>query len=160
MDAEQLKTYVIMPVLNFLAPEIPFSYHAGNLLLGTAAQESRLHYIDQLAPGPGPAFGIFQMEAPTHDDIWFNFLSGKKALRDKVQLCSLDSAFYIDGAAEMAGNLYYATAMARAHYYRVKEALPTTLEGYARYWKRYYNTYLGKGKESEFIANYKEFIHG
>ena len=160
MDAGQLKTYVLELVLQFLAPEIPFSDHAVNLLLGTAAQESHLHYIDQLAPGPGPAFGIFQMEAPTHDDIYFNFLSGKTALRAKVQLCSLDSAFYIDGAAEMAGNLYYATAMTRVHYYRVREALPTTLEGYARYWKRYYNTYLGKGTESEFIANYKEFIHG
>lgn len=160
MNAAQLKQYVILPVLEFLAPEIPFSYHAANLILGTGAQESHLHYIDQLAPGPGPAFGLFQMEAPTHDDIWQNFLIFNKALASKVQLCSLDSAFHIDGAEEMAGNLYYATAMTRVHYFRVKEALPTSLAEYARYWKIYYNTHLGKGTEEEFIANYKEFISG
>ena len=160
MNALQLRVFVIEPTLHFLEPEIPYSEDAVNLILGTAAQESHLQYIDQLAPGPGPAYGLFQMEMPTHDDIWANYLAFNKELRAKVALCSLDISFSIDGAAEMAGNLYYATAMVRCHYRRVKEAMPTTLEGYAQYWKYYYNTHLGKGTEAEFIANYKELIHG
>lgn len=161
MDVKQLTEFVVLPVLEFLDPEIPFEgVNDVRLLLGTAAQESRFQYIDQLAPGPGPAFGIYQMEAGTHDDHWKRFLWRQKALREKILLCSLSSSFSIDGAGEMAGNLYYATAMCRVHYRQVKEALPTTLEGYARYWKKYYNTPAGKGTEAEFIKNYKELVHG
>jgi hypothetical protein len=162
MDAKQLRTYVVEPTLTFLEPEIPLTLAAIQLIMGTGAQESHLQYIDQLTPGPGPAFGFLQMEAATHDDIWANFLHYNKGLRHKVSLTSLDAMFYIDGAAEMAGNLYYAVAMARCHYRRVREALPMAndIAGMARYWKRYYNTVHGKGTEAEFIKNYEELING
>ena len=56
-------------------------------------------------------------------------------------------------AEEMTGNLYYATAMCRVHYRRVKEPIPNTVIGQAQYWKRYYNTPLGKGTEENYIQH-------
>jgi hypothetical protein len=162
MDATQLRTYIVDHVLEFLAPEIPVTVAAANLVMGTAAQESHLEYIDQLTPGPGPAFGLFQMEEATHNDIWHNYLWFNTALANKLKRCSLGGGFSIFGAHEMGGNLYYAVAMCRVHYRRVPENLPAanSIPGLARYWKRYYNTHLGKGTEAEFIRNYRELING
>ena len=49
--------------------------------------------------------------------------------------------------------------MCRVHYLRVKEALPTTPEGYAEYWKKYYNTSSGKGTAKEFLDKYNKFLN-
>ena len=64
----------------------------------------------------------------------------------------------MDLVDQLKGNLYYAVAMCRIHYYRVSEALPNDLEGMARYWKKYYNTELGKGTVEEFIHNYEQAV--
>ena len=66
---DQLKK-AIEEVLDYLNLN---SLSAVNLLLGTAAQESRLgEYIEQVN---GPALGIFQMEPKTEIDIFRNFLT-------------------------------------------------------------------------------------
>lgn len=160
MDAKQLREYVVIPSLMYLSPEILFTTNVVELIMGTGAVESRLQYIDQLEAGPGPAYGLFQMEAPTHDDIWQNFLIFNRPLAAKVAARSITGVFSVDAALEMAGNLYYATLMVRCHYRRVKEALPIAgdIAGLARYWKRYYNTPKGAGKEADFIKAYKELI--
>lgn len=61
---------------------------------------------------------------------------------------------------ELITNLAYATAMARVFYRRVKEALPAAddLDGMGRYWKKYYNTPLGRGTVEEFKANYTKYV--
>jgi len=59
---------------------------------------------------------------------------------------------------QLRANLPYQIIMARCHYLRVAEALPTTIQGYAKYWKKYYNTVKGKGTEEKFIANYNRYI--
>ena len=126
---------------------------AVELILGTIAQESHLgEYIKQIK---GPALGICQMEPATFKDIVENFLRYKQDLARKIQY-----ACGIDGfkAKHLEYNLAFSIAMCRIHYLRVREALPSNLEGYARYWKQYYNTYLGKGTEEEFIINYKKYI--
>ena len=51
-----------------------------------------------------------------------------------------------------------AICMCRVHYLRQKGAIPTTIEGYAKYWKYTYNTLLGKGTETEFIRNYHLWV--
>ena len=150
MDKTQLKNLIdrILKSLDL------YSEHAVNLLLGTCAQESAFGtYIRQL--GKGPALGIFQMEPATFNDIENNFLRYKPDLKVKIKQLS--------GISEMSPeqleyNLVLAACMARVHYLRVPEALPTDLTGYARYWKKYYNTHLGKGTEAEFINNYKKYV--
>lgn len=131
------------------------SPEAVQLLLGTAAQESHMgRYLRQIN---GPALGIFQMEPTTHDDIWTNYLQYRTALSRMVSKLRVDMPI---GPRQMAGNLYYAAAMARIHYRRVPEPLPQVgdLSGMAEYWKKHYNTHLGAGTEDEFIANYERFV--
>ena len=50
-------------------------------------------------------------------------------------------------------DLRYGAMIARLLFWRHPEPIPTDLEGQAHYWKRYYNTPLGAGTPSEYIAN-------
>lgn len=146
---QHLREYIIRPVLKSLGL---YSLQAEELLVLTAAQESRLgYYLHQ--EGGGPALGIYQMEPATHDDIWTHYLAFNRSLGDSIRVYGSD-------AQSMVGNLYYATAMARAHYRRVKEGLPAAddIQGLARYWKEYFNTPSGKGTEAECIRNYRELV--
>lgn len=128
-----------------------YSEDAVNLLMGTCAQESHLgQYIKQLN---GPALGVFQMEPNTFNDIFSNYLRYKREL--------LDSIYNLCGDIHnknVMWNLKLAICFARVHYLRVPEKLPNTIEGYAAYWKKYYNTYLGAGTEEEFINNYNLYV--
>ena len=157
IDCRQLREYVVKPVLKHLAPAIPYSIEAEDLLLGTCAQESHMGtWIDQTTPGPGPAFGIFQMERATHDDLWRNFLNYSSVLRLRVEAFEIPGS--LERADQMVGNLYYAAAMCRVHYFRVKESIPDTLSRQAAYWKKYYNTVYGKGTVQEYLENYRKYV--
>lgn len=130
------------------------SDNAVNLLMGTAAQESHLgKYRKQI--GGGPALGIFQMEPATFNDIVKNYLRFKPGLTVKIEGVARVCRFH---AEDIENNDLLAICMARVHYLRVSEAIPSDVEGMARYWKRYYNTPLGKGTVEEFIANYKKLV--
>lgn len=141
---------IVIPTLKELDM---YSEEACLLIVGTAIQESRLHYLKQIPSGI--AKGVCQMEEATHDDIWDNFLKYKPEIKEKVLGLTNQSMDLVD---QLKGNLYYAVAMCRIHYYRVSEALPNDLAGMARYWKKYYNTPLGKGTEEEFIHNYEQAV--
>lgn len=150
INATDLKHRVIIPTLQHL--EL-YSVSALQLLMGTAAAESRLgHYLVQQG---GRALGIYQVEPATHLDLFKNFLEFRPALREKVR--QLLAPIFTE-EEQLITNLAYATAMARLVYYRIPEPLPEPydLEGCARYWKKYYNTHLGKGTEAHFIKNYRE----
>ena len=45
--------------------------------------------------------------------------------------------------------------MCRLKYKNVPKKLPKTVEGMANYWKKYFNSELGKGDPEEFIEKYK-----
>lgn len=126
------------------------------LLLGTALVESRLTWRKQM--GNGPARGLYQMEMATHNDIWDNYLSYRKSLADKVlQFKTTNKA---NAEEELINNDLYATAMARVHYARVKEAIPDAgdTDGMANYWKKYYNTYLGKGLPDKYVEVWNQTV--
>ena len=145
---------LVNKTLKLLDAEIKYSIHAENLLLGTAAQESAYgKYTKQI--GGGPALGKFQMEPDTHDDIWKNFLKYKPRLaRLILEISGISNPDY----RELENNDIYACAMCRVHYFRQKEAIPLTINGYAYYWKKYYNTEKGKGTIPEFINNYLKYV--
>lgn len=153
INVEQLRTCIIRPTLTKLGL---WSQAAENLLLGTAAVESNLGtYIHQVR---GPALGIYQMEPVTHDDIHTRFLS--KDSRKELQRRILAMTALQGSSEELVGNLYYATAMTRIFYLRFPEPLPAydDIEGMAKYWKKYYNTYLGAGTEQHFIDAYNRLV--
>jgi len=123
---------------------------AVELLMLTAATESHLGtYLKQV--GNGPAQGIFQMEPDTEADILQNYVAFRHRLKFEVD------GFTTGHGKDLRDNLAYQIIMARIHYMRVPESLPeaTDVEGLARYWKKYYNTHLGKGVVEEAVANYQ-----
>lgn len=130
------------------------SESAENLLMGTVAQESALgEYIRQL--DNGPALGIFQMEPATFRDIVQNYLQYKPELAKLVMSVSGVNALRSE---YLEYNLALSICMCRVHYLRVSEKMPDNLTGWAKYWKEYYNTRLGKGMEEEFIRNFKQHV--
>jgi len=131
-----------------------YSYEAVELILGTCAQESAFgKYRKQI--GGGPALGIFQMEPNTFNDIIENFLKYKPKLMAKI--IEISNVLKLS-ASELVENDVLAICMCRIQYYRVKETIPLNLEGWAAYWKKHYNTPLGKGTEQEFINNFKKYV--
>jgi len=137
-----------------------YSESAVELLMGTAAVESNLGtYIKQVK---GPALGIFQMEPATHDDIWLNYLHYKPILFSKDHKIKRfrNKKLYDHFSETLYYNLKYAIIMARIHYLRVPDALPKDgdIEGLAKYWKDHFNTFLGKGKQTDFIDKYNKYV--
>lgn len=150
IDKNQLKN-----LIEITLKEIDLhSADAVNLIMGTAAQESGLgKYIRQL--NNGPALGIFQMEPNTFNDILNNYLCRKPDLLKKILKCTHHATLKPE---MLEWNIKLAIVMTRIHYLRIPNPLPYTIEGYAMYWKKYYNTYLGAGTHEEFIKNYKGYI--
>jgi len=127
---------------------------AANLILGTIAQESNYgKHRKQL--GNGPALGIAQIEPDTFNDCILNYINFRHELKRKIlEVCHV-SAFSVN---DLYLNDRLSICIARVKYMRDSEPIPNTIEGYANYWKRVYNTEKGKGKPEEFIENYKRFV--
>ncbi|MDO9708331.1 hypothetical protein [Paracraurococcus lichenis] len=151
MDATVFRDTIVKPALLKLNR---WSDAAEKLIMGTAAQESGLKFTRQI--GGGPALGYFQMEPATHDDCWTNFINFRASLKSK--LLSIRQAQGMPSAAELETDHVYAAAMARVRYMRAPESLPADGKGLARYWKQHYNTPLGAGTISEFIASWNRLL--
>ena len=131
-----------------------YSPSAVELLMLTCAVESNFGtYIKQVK---GPALGVFQMEPSTEKDIHKNFLKYKPQLATTVRDFAGN---FINPELDLRANLTYAIIMARVHYLRVPVPLPEVddLVGLAKYWKKYYNTHLGKGSWRKAIDKYEEY---
>lgn len=149
LDVDQLRANVIRPVLQRLDMWTPA---AENLVLGTALHESHCRYIRQIK---GPAMGIYQIEPATHYDIHHNFLRFNTLLKVRVNHYAGYFSGDLPDPGELIGNLFYATAMCRVHYRRVRDPLPTN-EPYAlaQYWKTHFNTRLGRGTVEQAVPHF------
>lgn len=150
IDKGQLKE-LIVETLNEINM---YSESAVNLLMGTAAQESHLGtYIKQIK---GPAKGVFQMEPLTCMDIYENYLIYQPQLLHYI----LENIAIKFSPNELVWNIKFSIIMCRLHYMRVPKKLPGSdnIHEMGCYWKKYYNTNLGKGTIEEFKRNYKRFI--
>lgn len=152
MDPRQFERYVIQPALAVLGMDSP---EARALLLGTAAQESRLgHYLRQV--GGGTALGVFQMEPATYRDIWRNFIDHHPVIKERLAV-----RWPVEPKPEeMVTDLLLAAVMCRLHYRRVTAPIPKAddITGLARYWKRFYNTPMGAGTEGEFVRSWHNLV--
>lgn len=156
LDPEQLVRHVIRPTLKQIELWSPA---AEVIVLGTGMVESQLRYVDQIdqANKPGPAYGLWQCEEPTHKDYWNSFLRFQTVLRDRcIGLVSRRSSLF-PPVGELVFNLAYASAMCRVHYRRVPDALPARddAEGMAGYWKRHYNSMLGAGSVQKALPHFE-----
>ena len=126
---------------------------AVELELGTWAVESNGgQYTHQL--GGGPAHGMWQTEKPTFMDVVAR--CGKahyQVLKD-----ALDGNDPEDSFDALDSNHVFACMISRLKYFLSPGAIPEMLEGQAAYWKKYYNTSLGKGTVEEYIKKYNQFV--
>ena len=135
--AEELRLLVVRPMLTQLGD---WSEAAENLLLGTAAQESRLGR--HLKFGRCERLGIYQITPTAHTAIWDSYLIDNPALASQVRGFASQHAFLADPNAELTTNLNYATAIAWMIYRRSLGGLPATndLAALAHLWQQYYRT--------------------
>lgn len=149
MNKKQFTQHVIEPVLKSMGL---YSEEAVRLLLMIMAHESRQgYYIVQTV---GPAVGVYQMEPATYKDIHL-YLHKKPNLRNEILNWSVFGGAH---AGEMAGNNYYATAMARAFFIRFPEALPKgSDEELAKYAKKRWNTSAGKATWQDYLQAYRNW---
>jgi hypothetical protein len=150
MDAVVFQTTIVKPVLLAMGD---WTQASEMLLMGTAAQESLLIHTHQIG---GPALGYFQMEPETYEDCWTNFINSRADLKAKV-LAIRTSPGPLK-AEDMESDPLYAAAMARVHYMRVPAPIPSDPRDIAAYWKLHYNTPLGAGSVSDFIANWNRLL--
>lgn len=145
----QFKNLFVIPVLKDMK-----IYHKNrvSMVCGTVAQESNYKYFAQL--GNGPACGLIQMEPNTAKDIrdnWIKYKSKYKTFWDKY----INDDLSLED--NLRGNIHFQVFICICHYLRVPAFIPSDLEGQAEYWKKYYNTYLGKGTPEEYINNYNRY---
>ena len=127
---------------------------AVELLMMTAAQETHLgKYLKQIR---GPALGVFQMEPRTYVDLFANYISHKTELHDALELWSAPNMPF---DIKMRGCIPYQIIIARLYYLRIPEALPSKSDGLdmAHYYKKYWNTKLGKATPMEAYRNYIKY---
>lgn len=126
-----------------------WSEDAEQLVLGTAAVESRLKFIRQV--GGGPALGLWQIEPDTYDDYWDSYLKYRPTIAETV----LTALGYPEKppAERLISDLMLGAIMCRIHYRRKKPALPNYADVWsqAAYWKEHYNTIHGAGTQQKYV---------
>lgn len=144
-----------------LEPKQLYSKNAEELLVLTAAAESLGgEYLYQTN---GPARGFFQMEPNTEKDILENYVRYKSSLRDALKkfICfNTDGTYSYRINDPLTYSLEYQVLISRIHYLRKPEAIPHVDDsvGLSEYWKKHYNTTLGKGRPIEARVKYYEYV--
>ena len=132
-----------------------YSDDALALVVRTGMAESGYRALKGYGEG-NPAIGFFQIEPATMNDMIDNYI--KYRSHYKVHLISLGMNFQKDTAMSVMSNIGVQAALCRIHYRRDKHSIPSwdDLEGQAKYWKRVYNTNLGRGTTEHFIKANKD----
>ncbi len=143
MNSKQLFD-AILDTLEFCG--MTCSSNVVNMILETACVESNCgEYIKQLK---GPACGIFQIEPETAKDMLQHFIRYKpKLFKNYTKLLNPNLTL----EQNLQTNLMFQIFMCIVYYLRFEQIIPNTVEGRAKYWKKYYNTALGKGTVEKYI---------
>lgn len=159
MKAEELRLlirYVLKDFARAVQRPTLYSEDAVELLMLTAAQETHCgRWVMQIN---GPALGIFQMEPTTHYEIWDKVVRNDEALNQAVDMFFIPS---LNWKAQMIGNLPYQIIYARLYFTRTPQPLPPKedVRAMAVYWKKYWNTPLGKGTVDEAVRRYIRYAY-
>jgi len=132
--------------------------HGGNavavrLLLETAAQETHVGQFRDPSPD-GAGRGLCQVDAIAFVDVIQRTPEKDFAL--------IKAAFGIDMRQVDHDDLDFSPLLSfivcRLFYKRIPEAIPAAIDARGAYWKKYYNTYLGKGSVGEYVDNALRFL--
>ena len=128
-----------------------YSDDALALVVRTGMAESGYRALKGYGKG-NPAIGFWQIEPATLHDMIDNYLKYRKKYREALQ--ELGMQFKGDDIEmSVMSNLAVQAALCRIHYRRDKDPLPSwdNLEAQGKYWKKVYNTKLGKGTVKHFV---------
>tara|TARA_R110002020_G_scaffold235315_1_gene447459 strand:- start:3418 stop:3909 length:492 start_codon:yes stop_codon:yes gene_type:complete len=151
LNEPQIKDLIqrVMESMDLYSPE------ALDLVYKTGKVESGYKYIRQIK---GPARGLFQCESWVAVDICKNYLAYRKKLMQKVAKATKVKLSYFTDPQEkdwdfiLETNIAAQIAMCRLHYRRIPKPLPSSPEGQANYWKKYYNSMAGRGTIEDFLV--------
>lgn len=136
----------VKPIIHKVLTDLNMhSEEACDLVYRTGMAESGYRALAQMG---GPAISYFQLEPDTINDVIENYLYYRKPLMDKLVKMGLDES---DPNWSVMTNIAVATAFCRLKYRRDSEPIPKNLKQQAQYWKRVYNSELGKGTIEHFI---------
>lgn len=123
------------------------SEEARALIYATGNAESGYRALEQMG---GPAIGFFQSEPDTIKDIWDNYVFYRPEIKTDLWALGFDDS---DIEGSVMSSIALQVAFARLQYRRDKHPLPAVddLNGQAKYWKRVYNTELGRGTIKHFL---------
>lgn len=133
------------------------SEEACALIYETGMAESGYRALEQKG---GPALGFFQCEPNTADDILKNYVIFRASISQKLLelglpakvLADIKSKDYMDVLKySILTNIALQVAFCRLKYRRNPAPIPTTKKERAKYWKKIYNTELGKGTVKHYI---------
>tara|TARA_R100001082_G_C4358750_1_gene158246 strand:- start:504 stop:947 length:444 start_codon:yes stop_codon:yes gene_type:complete len=121
---------------------------AVELIYRTGMAETKYKHLIQM--GGGPAVGFFQCEPATMHDIIENYASYRPNIMTKLYALGYDEK---DAEMRMMGSIPLQVAFCRLKYRRDKHSIPASddIEAQGKYWKRVYNTELGKGTLKHFL---------
>jgi len=122
------------------------SNNNAHLLLSETAM-AETHYGDTPDLHFTSGYGVFQFDKVAFADTIARTSKERKALIKRVYNIDLDNVDII----ALQWSPLLSCIMARLFYLLRAGAIPTTLEGRAEYWKKYYNTRLGAGTVSHYI---------
>lgn len=127
-----------------------YSDDAAELVFRTGMAETGYRALKQM--GNGPALGFFQCEPKTMLDIMQNYVDYRQGIKQKLIALGYNEEHSSD---LLMSNIALQVAFCRLKYRRDKHPIPKKedLEGQAEYWKRVYNSHLGKGTIEHFISN-------
>ena len=125
-----------------------YSEDAVDLVYKTGNAETGYRHLKQM--GSGPAIGFWQVEPATLIDIVDNYVKYRSKLEKGLKSLGFDRRHM---EIRVMGNIALQAVFCRLKYKRDKYALPKAndLEAQAKYWKRVYNTHLGKGTIEHFM---------
>jgi len=138
------------------------SESAVDLVLATGIVESRYEYIRQM--GDGPARSFWQVEPATCVDNLAHYLKHRKKLMGKCAEASMVDLKHWQNFDEklwadiLEKNIAAGIIHCRLKYWRVPKKMPNSIEGQADYWKKYYNSELGKGDPEHFVEVVKKWL--
>ena len=125
------------------------SEDAVDLVYKTGNAETGYRHLKQI--GGGPAIGFWQVEPATLIDIMDNYVKYRPKLEKGLKSLGFNKS---DIEICVMGNIALQAVFCRLKYKRDKYPLPKVgnLEDQAKYWKRVYNTRLGKGTIKHFMG--------
>ena len=124
-----------------------YSDDALSLIMRTGWAESGYRALRQYK---GPAIGFWQVEMDTVKDTLDNYVAYRPHIMKVLETLGLDME---DLEFSILSNISLQAAFCRLKYRRDSKPIPSwdDMEAQANYWKRVYNTKLGKGTVKHFI---------